>query len=225
MKLTQIKTIAPVAVTFLCFTFFVTNTLGAVVLQPTAASTGMGELFPASHTRDQSGLSIGYTSGVTDFDTYITSGPTAFHDFGDSVWSPPSGVRSGNFDFALGGTYLVSAMAFWNAIGDPSSVRQFSLLLDDNASFSSPDNVGTFTASNSLGTGQNTAAEVFNFADTSASFVRLQILNTWSDSSFSTVFNEAAFRVSAVPEPTTSALFCVGIAAFLLRRGRGKRCD
>ena len=119
----------------------------------------------------------------------------------------------------------MSAMSFWNAIDDPSSVRQFSLLLDDNADFGSPDNVGTFLASNSLGMGQDTAAEVFSFAETSASFVRLEIIDTWSASSFSIVFNEAAFKVSPVPEPTTSALLSIGIALLLFGSIRAKRRD
>lgn len=192
----------------------------AVVLQPTSASTDMGEYFSASRTRNQSGLSSGYTNLVTDFDNYLGLGPTAYHGGGDNIWGASLGVRSGNFDFDLGGTYLVSAVALWNLIGDPSAVRQVTILLDDNASFSSPSNLGTFTASNSLGSGSNTAAQVFTFSDTPASFVRFQILNTWSATSAHTAFNEVAFRVSPIPEPSIAAFGILGCFLLFLHRSR-----
>ena len=101
----------------------------------------------------------------------------------------------------------MSAMAFWNLLGDPSSVQRFSLLAGNDASFGNAVNLGTFTASNSLGTGANAAAQVFTFPETSASFIRLQILNTWSADSAHTAFNEVAFKAtSTVPEPTISCL-------------------
>src|SRR5262245_27194038 len=49
------------------------------VLQPAGASTNMGSIVGTSspdNTRNQSGLSAGYTSLVTDFDSYIASNPT-----------------------------------------------------------------------------------------------------------------------------------------------------
>ena len=49
-----------------------------LILQPTAVSTNMGSLQSAvpDNVRNQSGLSAGYTSLVTDFDNYIASNPT-----------------------------------------------------------------------------------------------------------------------------------------------------
>jgi hypothetical protein len=40
----------------------------------------MGELFPAVRAINKSGLSVGYTSLVTDFDVYIAAGRTATHE-------------------------------------------------------------------------------------------------------------------------------------------------
>ena len=191
---------------------------GAAILSPSGALTDMGEVFAASRTRNQSGLSAGFTSAVTDFDTYTAANRTAFHGNGTNTWGSTLGIRAGNFDFNLGGTYLVTAMAFWNLIGDPSSVRQFSLLLDDNPSFSSPVVFGAFTASNTLGTGANTALQVFTIPETTASYVRLQIMNTWSEDSTHTTFNEAAFRVTPTPEPSSSILLLFGALSFLRRR-------
>jgi len=214
MKSVIVRVAGFIAVMVVCLGFRADVANGGTTIQPASASTTVASLFSAGHTIDQSGLSTGYTSGVTDFNTYITSGPTAFHGFGANVWAAAEGIRSGNFDFGLGGTYPIDAMAFWNAFNDPSAVRQFNILVDDNTAFSSPVDLGTFTASNTLGTGGNTAAEVFTFAATSASFVRLRILNTWSGSSYSIVSNEAAFRASSVPEPST--LISAGIAGLSL---------
>jgi hypothetical protein len=187
----------------------------------------MGETFPADRARNQSGLSVGYTSGVTDFDTYIASNPTTFHGSGSNIWSASAGVLTGNFDFALGGSYLLDGMALWNLIGDSSAIRDFNLLLADNPSFSGAVTVGSFTALNNLGSGSNAAAQVFTFNPTAASFVRLEIQNTWDASAFAAAFNEAAFRgapVAPVPEPATCSLVLSGMLALALRRivgGRG----
>ena len=105
-------------------------------------------------------------------------------------------------------------------IGDPSSVRQFNLLADNDASFGSAVNLGTFTASNSLGSGSNSAAQVFTFPETSAAFIRLQILNTWSAASDHTVLNEVAFKVATAPEPTISWLLGLGLPCLALGRRR-----
>ena len=218
MKPTIISRLPIAALAIVSSVILTLDAHGAAILSPTGALTDMGEVFAASRTRNQSGLAVGFTSLSTDFDTYIASNRTAFHGGGSNIWGSTLGIRMGNFDFSLGGTYLVTAMAFWNLIGDPSAVRQFTLLLDDNPSFSSPVVFGTFTASNTLGTGANTAAQVFTIPETSASFIRLQIMNTWSENSPHTVFNEAAFRVTPVPEPASSALLLFGALSLVRRR-------
>ena len=54
------------------------------ILQPASASTNMGSDGSSSpnNTRNQSGLSVPYTSLVTDFDAYIASNPTHNSDLG-----------------------------------------------------------------------------------------------------------------------------------------------
>ena len=87
-----------------------------LILQPAAASTNMGT-FPGSspdNTRNQSGLSTGYTSLVTDFDTYIASNPTHNSNLFANVWVSAIGTLTGNFDFDLGGTFTIQSFALWN---------------------------------------------------------------------------------------------------------------
>jgi hypothetical protein len=177
-----------------------------------------GYYFSADNTRNQYGLLTTYSSLNTDFDAYIASNPLHDPFSGDAIWGSLEGVRSGNFNFALGGTYIVDAMAFWNLFDSDSAIRRFNLLLADNPSFDHATTVGTFTALNSLGSSNGittTAAQIFSFSRMSASFVRIQILDTWSSSSFFAGFSEAAFRVSEVPEPATFVLIAIGLSCIM----------
>lgn len=194
----------------------------AAILQPLSASTNMGEFFLGNRAINKSGLSRTYTSLVTDFDAFIATNPTAAHGNGANIWGSTLGVRAGNFDLNLGGTFLVSGMAFWNLVGDVSSVRQFNLLADSDASFGNPVNLGLFTASNVLGIGASTSAQVFTFPQTTAAFIRIQILNTWSPTSDHAAFNEVAFKATSVPapEPTATCLLGLGALGLASRRRR-----
>ena len=185
-----------------------------VILQPASASTNMGGSFPPGNTRNQSGLSAGYTSGVTDFDAYLASNPTHNSLLFANNWISAEGSTSGNFDFALGGTFTLESFALWNlgdGLGD--NVRGFELLADDDAAFTSPTSLGTFTAAHNKGPTNATSAEVFTFSPTSAAFVRMVITSNWGGTTF-TNFGEAAFEVqtspTAVPEPASLALLGAG---------------
>ena len=204
--------------------FLPTAASAGVILRPASASTTMGEFYPVSHLVDGSGLSSGYSSLVTDFDTYIATNPTHFHGFGANVWGAPAGVRSGFIDFNLGGSRTIESMAFWSAVSDPSAIKDFVLLADDSADFVGATTLGTFTASNTLGSGSQTAAQVFQFAATSASYIRMQVLNTQAASSYSTVMGEVAFEVvPSVPEPGMVALVGLGLAGAALSSVRRRR--
>jgi hypothetical protein len=227
MKKIMPQSFTLIAVSFASIIALSNEANASVTLQPVSASTDMGEyarvdaagtvVFSASHVIDQSELSPQYTSSVSDFDGYLASNPIAYHGLGSASWGSFEGVRSGTFDLNLGGDYTVSAMALWNLTNDPSAIREFNILLDDNPSFSSPARFNGFTASNSLGPGNPSGysfAKVFTFDPTIAHFVRLEILNTWSPSSFGAGFNEVMFGVSPVPEPETYAMLLTGLGLF-----------
>lgn len=175
------------------------------ILQPTGATTDMGFFFTFEPGRaiDQSGLATGYVSGVTDFDTYVASTGTA-NGTGSSftTWFSGAGNTTGNFDFDLGGLYTIEAFALW---ADPQTVGQtvnsFNLLADTNASFTSPVLLGSFTAQDGTGFGNNASnfGQIFRFTATTASHVRMQILSNHG-STLTTGFVEGAFEVqSATP--------------------------
>jgi hypothetical protein len=167
----------------------------APILQPAGVSTDMGTSAGAiSNVVDQSGLFTGYTSEETEFDDYISSTSRNSNVLGTSVWVSSLGTSTGNVDFDLGGTFFVRSLALWNAGSDfPENITGITLLADDNAGFSSPVALGSFTPNPNTGPYTNMPPEVFAFTPTSASHVRMQI--TSNNGATNTGFGEAAFEV------------------------------
>ena len=156
-------------------------------LQPIGASTSMLSA-PGSdinNTLDQSGLSAGYVGGTTFFGPYLAGNPTHESLIGGFKWVAQSDF-SGTIDFDLGGLNSISSMALWNGF---DGIDNFDLLIDDNPSFTSPELVGIFSASNPPDPSL-TAADVFSFAPTIGSHVRLQVFNSHSAASVGEVLFE-----------------------------------
>jgi len=200
-----------------------------LMLQPAAATTNMGEtspLGPISRVRDQSGLAASYTSGVTDFSYTNATKHAGFSPL--NTWLSAPSVTTGQIDFDLGGTFTVTSFALWNA-GEPSAspfnvnynVIDFRLLADDNSTFSSPTVLGSFTA-DPTGRGgyiDDVLAQTFQFAPTSASWVRMEITSNGGDDH--TGIREVAFGTTAVPEPSSLLLTSLLALAFTI----GRRCS
>ena len=89
-----------------------------VIRSPTSViSNSAGDYsatFSSTNMINQSGLSVGFTSGVTNFDTYIASNPTetAYDSNGwDSLPGPTYPITIG---FDMGAVYSLSRLALWN---------------------------------------------------------------------------------------------------------------
>lgn len=157
---------------------------------------------------NQSGLSAGFTSGVTDFATYMAGSPTHRRDDFEGWIGPAGGPFTGILDFALGGSYSVERFAMWNtAAGSTANVRSFTLYVSDVANFSSSTDVGTFT--NPQLDGFNPyPVTLFDTLDTTGQYLRLQI-NSYYGNGNVVEIGEVALDVTAgnrVPEPGTLAL-------------------
>jgi len=185
------------------------------ILQATNVSTNMGEWsssWLANNAINQSGLSTGYTSGVTDFDTY-TASATAQVTSGDTWFSSP-GLSSGNFDLDLGSVNTIGSMALWNeSQGIGQGVNSFNLFSDINSSFSSATLLGSFNAFEG-----SIFAQIFNFVETEAQFIRLEILSNHG-ASCCTGIMEIAFEegssVSEVPVPAAVWLMGSGLLGLM----------
>ena len=164
-------------------------------------------------TRNQSGLSTGYTSGVTDFDTYIASNPTHTFIFSGFEWFSNNGSTA-QVTYDLGSILGIDRLALWNE--ETSGIGILGLLgSTDGVNFAS---LGTFNpvAATSIA---DYGAQVFSFGATSARFVRFDMSRCPNGAGQfnSCAIGEVAFRSAAVggavPEPSVWAFMLVGFGA------------
>ena len=199
-----------------------------VLIDPVSASTNMLGA-SADAVRDQSGLTPGYTSGVTELNAYLATNP--YHIGETFSGTPPvgninncgisqGGVITGNYDFELGGSMALDALLFWNlglGLDDGANVKNFTLLAADNPSFANPTTIGSFT-SNPTSPITNAFVEIFPFSQTfTASYVRLEITSNYGDP-LHTAFGELAFDGTPAPEPASLGLLLISSTAILFRR-------
>ena len=190
-----------------------TSVNAAVILSPTAIiNNNFGEYAPSTSQENminQSGLSTGFISGVTDFDTYIAGNPTANCNNCAPQYFGVDGAYSGVIDFDLGGIFSVNQLALGN--NDARGITSFEIFTSDSASFTGAVSVGVFSSTVSGDAQLNRPIEVFDLLDTNAQFVRLEV---YSHATSILGISELAFDVappSSVPVPAAVWLFGSGL--------------
>jgi hypothetical protein len=158
---------------------------------------------------NQTGLSAGYTSLVTDFDSYLAS--TTHRNNDVAVWANSPVVSfPQNLDFNLGGSFTLESLGLWNWHGTQAT-RSFNLYAANNSSFTGASLLGGYLATQSASSSA-AAGQVFTFAPTMASYMRIEILSNYGASG-QVVLSEVVFETStAVPAPATLALLGLGLA-------------
>ena len=222
------KTLYNLKINLACIVFcllFASSARSGVVLQPVSAAYTDNQFSQLpDFTRNQSGLSSGYTNGVTDFDNYTISNPSHTNSSTNSFLSNPGSNRTGNLDFDLGGTFSIDKLALWNLGGSVNSLEDFDVYTADNALFTGATKVNAST----LTALQTTTVQVFDLTPSTASHIRIDFSDSnpnYGGNGDGTGVGEVAFSSSAaIPEPSSYLLFGTAISGLLgigwLRRKR-----
>lgn len=177
---------------------FVLEAGASAILAPASVAVAAIDPFgrTAIHLIDQTGLSSGYISGVTDFDAYVAA-TTATYSNAEMLGG--SGGPPYSFTFDFGGAVTIDRIAIWNVSGE-ASLYEFTLETSVVSDFSVSQTTDVFQMS-IFGGAITIDADVFVFAPTIARFARINVV---SNAGFgaATVMNEVVFRKApAGPEP------------------------
>ena len=191
----------------------------AQAIEVMRGSTATTALTPAagniSNITNQSGLSANYTSGVTDFNSYVATTTKNSETINDIfLFAGNSGVIT----FDLGASYTLNALALWPMSNTPVAMRDFNLYADTDADTSNlGTSLGSFNSAFPYPGSNQPLAQVFNFGATNTQFVQMEI--TSNAGATVTGLNEVAFA-EAVPWETdalsvigTTLLFAGGVWA------------
>ncbi|WNO11176.1 hypothetical protein [Teredinibacter sp. KSP-S5-2] len=174
-----------------------------------------------SNVIDQSGLRWNYTSGVTDFDFYLSSNtdgrpPISHENVAEYGLGFAEGVSDISLLLGFGELVTIESLALWNRATGSQGIKTFSLTASTDASFSSEIFIGNFFADTGLNYSGDSLAQTFEFTPVSASFVRMDISSHYGNLGVS--FDELAFeRHVNVPEPNPLFLFVISTLLISVR--------
>lgn len=228
MSRTLSKVISTVVLALVAIAFAPQLSSAGVILQGAASSPqgsfGGGAPFVIENAGNQSGLSAGYTSGVTDFDTFVPGTTHASPLGSNSGFTGQAGLPQ-QYTFDLGSVFLVDALAFWS-VDNSGSVTQFELFSDSDGDFGNGGltSLGTFNpVADAGGAGSIAASQVFGFGATLTQFFHLEALNSARGTDVFPGIGEVAFRsADALPEPATLSIFALGLVGLGLAARRSR---
>lgn len=134
---------------------------GSIQTRPACGTADSGDI---ANVSNQSGLSVGYVSGVTDIDTHIATHPSNIEG---NAWGGLRGPQLGYIDFDLGDIFAVESCALWTQ-NNPNGIDAFNIWVDGVLA-------GNFNAA-LVGT-RAIPAQVFTFGPLTGQIVRLEVLS------------------------------------------------
>jgi len=190
-----------------------------------------GNNYSINNTINQSGLSTGYVSGVTDFDAYLATNPTHASTANGAEWFSKNGDAKGvSVTYDLGRALNIDAMALWNeefaGLGHTNLLGSLDgvtyVLLSTILPADSPYAVGDAVTQYS--------AQKFSFLEMTLRYLKLDILDCPGPPPDKSNYRgcgigEVAFSASEAltPVPLPGALSLLGpCLAMLAWRGRRK---
>lgn len=179
--------------------------ISAVAATVDTNGPGFGSI---ANTYNQAGLTSGYTSGVTNFDTYIAGDPQHTDIFACCEFFGNSGTNSLRVTYDLGSVTKIDRLALWNE--ESSGIGLLNLLAStDGVTFTSLLS-GLTPTDNPVG---SYLADVFSFAAISTRYVRFEASGCPQSNpgTFAAcAIGEVAFRAGAVPEPSSWMMLIAG---------------
>jgi hypothetical protein len=143
--------------------------VGAIISPVSATIDAGGPGFGSiNDTVNQRGLTSTFTSGVTNFDTYLATTPLHTDIFAGFEWFSNAGTTGATVTYDLGAVITIDRLALWNE--ESSGIGTLSLLSSKDGVTFTPLVSGLHPTDNPLA---DYPADVFAFTPTGARFVRL----------------------------------------------------
>ena len=205
------------------FVLVAPSNAGAILSPVAMLANSAGEAAPgdAAHVFDQSGLSSTFTSGVTDFATYMAGSPSHTFLYSGFEWFSSLGVHSGFFIFDLGAAYNLLHVADWN--DEFSGLTSLTVSTCATAACAAPVAIGGGTPTNWPDTVTSYTADVFALSGASSRYLRIDMTGPQALADYDGLsMGEIAFDVTpaAAPEPSSLFLIASGALVFGIRRLR-----
>ena len=200
----------------------------AVILSPVGAtaSSEFSSTFDIGNTIDQSGLSSGFTSGITDFDAYLATNPTHTLVAANFEWFTPSGVTTATVTYDLGAIVSIDRIALWNE--ESSGVGNVNVLFSTDGVTFVPNTLGITPVNNPIGS--DYPAQVFALSAGSTRYVQLSISQcpqaepgAFPGCGIGEVAFSSGGAQQQVPEPSSMLLFGTAAVGAIAARRRVRR--